>query len=247
LDQHLDENPDDHKAPEDDAICWPFFQSLTLNVPVPGEIVGQASVNLGPALPSDVDSDQELESDEVMRDDPRELFATGRKRQKKLSNLKIGDMVVSLSVDGILWFGKLKESKEIVRSVSSSSSSSSQGPRPEAQGGREKYVLVHWWDHDRSIEIPDAKKTYRPHWVQDPNTRKKKKKSKARNNQDATNQYTMKRPGRSWLAMQDWVPATSLVYWTPYGKLFNKKGQLRDARMRALKIRIASYGHEFKL
>ena len=47
----------------------------------------------------------------VLIDDPRELFASGRKRQKRLPDLKIGDMVVVVSECGVLWFGKLKDCK----------------------------------------------------------------------------------------------------------------------------------------
>lgn len=230
-----------HLPPTDMSLHWPFFQSGASLVPIPRQIVGLESNLARSQSAVDANGDQSDEegddSDGELHDDHQELFSAGRRRQKRLPSLKIGDMVVSLSPDDILWFGRLKETKHELSEDQSDGADVS-----------DKFMLVHWWDHDRND--PDAKKTYRPHWSRPmPQLTKRRSRKKRRLTRECTEKYTFNKPSArsGWQPNQDWVPATSLIYWAPFGKMVNRKGELYERFLKQLQVRVSLYGKEFRL
>jgi hypothetical protein len=251
----MKDSAEDHQINDGESLNWPFFQSDKREVPCPGLLIGSIQDHVD--LKVEDEKAEDSDPDCILIDDPRELFASGRKRQRRLPNLNIGDMVVVVSESGVLWFGKLKDCKTVTESedaslTSSSSSSSSSSATSSSSSStskvsQRKMLLIHWWDHDRND--PNAKKTYLPHWnkVEGGKGKKKKKKKKRRKTADGTIQYCKSCPGRYWFPSEDWVLATSIVYWCKSGKLVNAKGVLYEVILRNLKIRVESYGHEFRL
>lgn len=227
-----------HQNPADLSLCWPFFQPRASIVPIPRQIIGVESRPGVRGAVSTVDiqgeDDEDDASDGVFYDDYQELFSAGRKRHKRLPSLKIGDMVVSMSPDDILWFGRLVDTKY-------ERTPDSEDPSKEKS---EQLMLIHWWDHDRSDL--EAKKTYRPHWSR---SSKRSSSGKRRRTNECTEKYSFSKPNsrNGWKPNQDWVHATSLLYWVPFGRLVNKKGELYDRTVKKLKIRVSLYDKTFKL
>ena len=196
----------------------------------------------------------ELDANEgVMRDDPGELMAVGRSRMKQLPDLQIDDMVAALSSDGVVWFGQLIEFSggTGLGSGRSTESSSSRdfGSRSSSATVAERKALIHWWDHDRRTPRRTKTMTYHPHWRSTVTDTRKSKRRKGRKRSGASLpqvSYSMRKPGSSWEPVQDWVPASTLLFWCPFGKMFTQRGTLTLRQQRKIELRAESYNLEIK-
>ena len=172
-------------------------------------------------------------------------MAVGRSRLKQLPDLKIKDMVAVLSDSGVVWFGQLIDFRGGNRNRSGSSNESSSARRDvdsrSSASVAEMKALIHWWDHDRSTSR--RTKTYNPHWRRARTDTRKSRRRKGRQRSGALPQvaYSMRKPGSSWEPVQDWVRASSLLFWCPFGKMFTQRGTLVATQQRMIERRAQSY------
>jgi len=96
-------------------------------------------------------------------------------------------------------------------------------------------------------EDPNAKKTFLQYWKKFESDRIKTKEKKRRKTAEGRNQFCKSCPGRNWFPLEDWVLATSAVYWCKSSKLVNGKGVPYELMLKELKIRVNSYWQDFRV